>query len=60
MVKGDKVLITFPFTNLTGSKLRPTDMNYGDKIWFVKIRPTAQGSTNMVREDTNHGGKNWG
>lgn len=24
MVKGDKVLITFPFTNLTGSKLRPT------------------------------------
>lgn len=24
MVKGDIVLITFPFTNLTGSKLRPT------------------------------------
>ena len=24
MVKGDIVLITFPFTDLTGSKLRPT------------------------------------
>ena len=28
MVKGDLVLITFPFTNLRGSKLRPALLSF--------------------------------
>jgi mRNA interferase MazF len=39
MAKGDIVLITFPFTNLSGSKLRPaiilTETNLDSTVCFI-------------------------
>jgi len=40
--KGDIVLVTFPFTNLTGSKLRPAVVLYETEFDFTACFLTSQ------------------
>ncbi len=52
MAKGDIVLITFPFTNLTGSKLRPAvilaDTTHDLTVCFITTQLQWQESTDVV------------
>ena len=52
MPKGDIVLITFPFTDLSGSKLRPavilTDTNADLTVCFVTTQIQWQESTDVT------------
>ena len=52
MVKGDIVLITFPFTDLSGSKLRPAailaDSNLDITVCFITTQIQWQESTDVL------------
>jgi len=52
MPKGDIVLITFPFTDLSGTKLRPavilTDSNFDVTVCFVTTQIQWQEPTDVV------------
>ena len=52
MPKGDIVLITFPFTDLSGSKLRPavilTDTNLDLTVCFITTQIQWQESTDVL------------
>lgn len=52
MAKGDIVLITFPFTNLSGSKLRPaiilTETNLDITVCFITSQLNWQEQTDIV------------
>jgi mRNA interferase MazF len=52
MAKGDIVLITFPFTNLSGSKLRPaiilTETNLDSTVCFITSQINWQEQTDIV------------
>ena len=52
MAKGDLVLITFPFTNLSGSKLRPaivsTENNLDITVCFITSQINWQEQTDIV------------
>ncbi len=52
MPKGDIVLITFPFTDLSGSKLRPavilTDTNLDLTVSFITTQVQWQESTDVI------------
>ena len=52
MAKGDIVLITFPFTNLSGSKLRPaivlTENNLDITVCFITSQINWQEQTDIV------------
>lgn len=54
MAKGDIVLITFPFTNLSGSKLRPgiilTETDLDITVCFITSQINWQEQTDMVLE----------
>ena len=52
MAKGDIVLITFPFTNLSGSKLRPaiilSENNLDITVCFITSQMNWQEQTDIV------------
>ncbi len=52
MAKGDIVLITFPFTDLSGSKLRPAvilaDTNFDLTVCFITTQIGWQEATDVV------------
>jgi mRNA interferase MazF len=52
MAKGDIVLFTFPFTNLSGSKLRPaiilTETNLDITVCFITSQINWQEQTDIV------------
>jgi len=52
MAKGDIVLITFPFTDLSGSKLRPavilTDTNLDLTVCFITTQIQWQEATDVI------------
>lgn len=52
MAKGDIVLITFPFTNLSGNKLRPaivlTETNLDITVCFITSQINWQEQTDIV------------
>ena len=57
MPKGDIVLITFPFTDLTGSKLRPavmlTDTNLDLTVCFITTQIQWQERTDNTPTEFN-------
>ena len=56
MAKGDIVLITFPFTDLSGSKLRPAvilaDTNLDLTVCFITTQISWQEATDVVMTPT--------
>ena len=60
MAKGDIVLITFPFTDLSGSKLRPavilTDTTIDLTVCFITTQLQWQESTDVQLMPTTHNG----
>jgi mRNA interferase MazF len=52
MIKGDIILITFPFTDLTGQKLRPgvvlANTNLDLTVCFITTQIQLQESTDIV------------
>ena len=65
MAKGDIVLITFPFTDLTGSKLRPavilTDTTLDLTVCFITTQLQWQEPTDVQLMPTSFNGlkKQW-
>ena len=60
MAKGDIVLITFPFTDLSGSKLRPavilTDTTIDLTVCFITTQLQLQESTDVQLMPTTYNG----
>ena len=60
MLKGDIVLITFPFTDLSGSKLRPavilTDSNFDLTVSFITTRTQWSEPTDVILSPDNNNG----
>ncbi|WP_298145527.1 type II toxin-antitoxin system PemK/MazF family toxin [Flavobacterium sp.] len=63
MVKGDIILITFPFTNFSGSKLRPAivliENDLDITVCFITTQTTWQEETDFIlKPNSTNGIKN--
>lgn len=60
MAKGDIILITFPFTDLSGSKLRPTvilaDTNEDVTVTFITTQLKWREQTDVLLTPTSNNG----
>lgn len=60
MVKGDIVLITFPFTDLSGTKLRPavilSETSFDITVCFITTQLQWKESTDLLLAPTSYNG----